>query len=456
MCKNSGSLFSDAGFLLLILLLTLTGQTDAFSVNTRAKAATLSSADPISFKWSMRERFGAKDKNGLVDYHWKGETQKYDDIYVNPTSWTVDFDGCAALPPQSVLRWEIDGQALSETKCSFSHEFSALKTYVVKLSATTPDGQTSTAEASVALKDLFIVSIGDSFASGQGNPDKPRHNLHRARWIYEPCHRSALAGPAQAAMTIEQSDPHSSVTFISFACTGAVIPNLLTSSQTQGSRTMPPQLDKVFEAAGTRTIDALLVSIGGNDVHFSTLVINAIRLKHAETDIASNKLAHDGLVLLPGLFAAMAKRLSAPTNRATVANVFITQYPDLVRDETRDLCDHSTPFTELLNGISGAESEWALNAVINPLNSVIKTQATTWGWNYVDGIFSKFGGDSTDHVAHGFCAGDKRWVNTFNDSWRVQGDKNGTVHPNSKGQAWYRQRLVEELRTKGVTAPATP
>ncbi|MEP6707905.1 MAG: GDSL-type esterase/lipase family protein, partial [Pyrinomonadaceae bacterium] len=280
--------------------------------------------------------------------------------------------------------------------------------------------------------------------------------FHRAQWVDEPCHRSALAGPARAAITIEQSDPHSSVTFISFACSGAAIPNLITSSQRKGSRRMPPQLDKVFEAAGDRTIDALLVSVGGNDLHFSLLVFNTVRLRHAETDRASNKTVHDGIVLLPSLFAAMAQRLKDPNNKAKVANVFISQYPDIVRDESRDLCDHSTPINELLNAISGAESEWALNTVIIPLNTVIQKQAATWGWNYVDGILSKFGGDSTDHVAHGFCADDKRWVNTFNDSWRIQGDKNGTVHPNSEGHAWCAQRLVEELQTKGVTAPPTP
>ncbi|HSV33071.1 MAG TPA: hypothetical protein VLH87_03030, partial [Pyrinomonadaceae bacterium] len=162
----------------------------------------------------------------------------------------------------------------------------------------------------------------------------------------------------------------------------------------------------------------------------------------------------EGMAALPGRFAALAQRLNAPGNSAKVASVFITQYPDIVRDETRDFCDHSTPITELLNGISAAESEWALNAVIVPLNSLIQDQAKTWGWNYVDGILNEFGGDSLDHVAHGFCADDQRWVNTFNDSWRIQGNKYGTVHPNLRGHAWYKQRLLEELRKKGVTPAA--
>jgi hypothetical protein len=37
------------------------------------------------------------------------------------------------------------------------------------------------------------------------------------------CHRSANAAPAQAARMLEMADPHSSVTFLSFACSGATI-----------------------------------------------------------------------------------------------------------------------------------------------------------------------------------------------------------------------------------------
>src|SRR2546421_12482260 len=119
MFKLSRSLIVEACFLLLILGLVLAGYTSLFSADTNVKAATRWGAEPIAFTWSMRERFGAKDKNGLVDYHWKGETQKYDDSYVNPKRWTVAFNRSPGMPPQSVLRLEIDGQPLSETKCRF-------------------------------------------------------------------------------------------------------------------------------------------------------------------------------------------------------------------------------------------------------------------------------------------------------------------------------------------------
>src|SRR6185295_4945128 len=110
----------------------------------------------------------------------------------------------------------------------------------------------------------------------------------------KPCHRSSWSGPARAAIVIEKADPHSSVTFISFACTGAGLLDGLLEEQNQGGRKNKRQLEQIFAAAGARTIDALLVSIGGNDVNFGTLVFNAIRLRHAETDPGTKKLFKDG------------------------------------------------------------------------------------------------------------------------------------------------------------------
>jgi hypothetical protein len=83
-----------------------------------------------------------------------------------------------------------------------------------------------------------------------------------------------------------------------------------------------------------------------------------------------------------------------------------------------------------------------------PLNGVIRERATNFGWNYVARVLSEFGGDSDSGIAHGFCADDKRWINTFSDSRRIQGDTRGTVHPNREGHLWYARRLVEELKPR--------
>jgi len=424
---------------LLIASLILVSQNQVFF---RRKVSAASAS--IAFRWSMRERFGKEGVDGLIDYHWNRQTEEYAGDYVNPTHWTVDFDACGTVPSPGELRWDIDGQPLSQTTCSFSHDFTELKSYVVSLTATTPDGQSSSARAGVTLKDLLIVSIGDSFASGEGNPDKTREDPGGVKWIDERCHRSEWAGPARAALIIEKADPQTAVTFISFACTGASIKSGLLGVQNRNGHNVQPQLDKVFTAVGHRTIDALLVSIGGNDLEFSTLVEKTILLKHAETNAKAKEILSSGLRDLPGNLGLVAEKLSAP-NQAAISAVFISEYPDIVRDEARDLCDHSVKITDPLRQISEAESRWALNDVIEPLNGVIRERATSFGWHYVDRILNEFGGDSDSGIAHGFCADDKRWVNTYRDSRRVQGDTRGTVHPNREGHLWYARRLVEEL-----------
>jgi hypothetical protein len=111
--------------------------------------------------------------------------------------------------------------------------------------------------------DLFIVAMGDSFASGEGNPDVPvRFSRERradyggggfslgsseqlagyparvgpwrsigdaafiknnARWIDQACHRSLYSHQIRAALQLAIEDPHRAVTFVGYACSGAEI-----------------------------------------------------------------------------------------------------------------------------------------------------------------------------------------------------------------------------------------
>jgi hypothetical protein len=410
--------------------------------------ALTSSAQP-RFTWRVQDRFGTKDKEGLTDYRWDRVHGVYEADYVNPTHWIVDFDGCNPLPPTGTrFVWEIDGQALAESQCRFSHSFTTQGLHAVRLTVTTPDGQTASFDETVTIKDLFIVSIGDSYASGEGNPDKPWKVVKKARWIDSRCHRSATAGPALAALAVEKDDPHTSVTFISFACSGSGLQDGLTGE----FKKLPPQLEQVVATAKGRPIDALLISSGGNDLNFSTLVRRAIQLRHAETDRVTAHMVTTGLAELAKRYEEVARRLST----MTVAKVFITEYPVIVRDEKRTPCDHSPKFPDLLNGISKAESEWAERDVIKPLNDKVKEAATLWGWVYVTGISSKFSGADPETIAHGYCANGERWVRTFNDSWHIQGNHLGTAHPNGFGHAWYATQLVLALRDNGVVSGVTP
>jgi hypothetical protein len=115
-------------------------------------------------------------------------------------------------------------------------------------------GGRQVAEVMARVSDLFIVGMGDSFASGEGNPDVPvRLSPTRsvdydaqtrlvgyparigdwkaigdkafieenARWQDQACHRSLYSHQLRAALQLAVEDPHRAVTFVGVACSGA-------------------------------------------------------------------------------------------------------------------------------------------------------------------------------------------------------------------------------------------
>ena len=111
------------------------------------------------------------------------------------------------------------------------------------------------AEQKIVVRDLMVVGLGDSFSSGEGNPDVPvRFNdrrvlnyigdkayrgypprqgrwkntnddafmLEAARWVHRPCHRSLYSQHVRLALHLALRDPtgQTSVTFLGLACTG--------------------------------------------------------------------------------------------------------------------------------------------------------------------------------------------------------------------------------------------
>lgn len=456
------------GSVLLVVWLTLFASGSQSSMNPLLAHATNSGSPPnlpASFKWSMPRRFGPKNSAGMVDYHWNEATQTYDSAYVNPTTWPVEFDACTpAAVPNSTFQWEIEGAVVpnpNSTACTLSHPFTVQKTYRVKLTVTAPGGQATEAETDVTVRDILLVSIGDSFASGQGNPDIPKQGSTRAKWVDNVCSRSAFAGAAQAALSIEQADPHTSVTFVSLACSGATVEAGLTGVYLKGGRSLPPQVDKVKEVVNGRPIDALFISIGGNDIGFANLVAKCIMHHNCSANDEALAMLKAGLDSLPARYQALSEKL----NGLQAAKVFITEYPDLARDENRQFCHHAPAF-DVLRFLRREEAQWASQVVVKGLNDQVKAAADAHGWVYVGGIAEGF-------AAHGYCAGERRWVRTFSDAKRTQGMDNkcdlldlgsiksciissGSVHPNGGGHAWYATRLIEELQKAGITSSVGP
>jgi hypothetical protein len=236
------------------------------------------------FTWSVARRFGTTiadpdepDTPALINYHYcaperpnvncKGDVgankYKYDSDWVHPTSLAVTFDGCPTSDERDHTQggtsthyryaWQVLDMSTGAVLATIGPLAACLTTYNMpidpntgmptantgaRLTITDPGSSTpilsSPFTQTVNPRDYLVVSMGDSYGSGEGNPDVAQkfatdpifgHQLpwiqRGPRWEDKRCHRSAKAGPAQAALQMEGADPHSSVTFLSFACSGA-------------------------------------------------------------------------------------------------------------------------------------------------------------------------------------------------------------------------------------------
>ena len=188
----------------------------------------------------------------------------------------------------------------------------------------------------IAVRDIFIAGLGDSIASGEGNPDRPialadegfcfRSYLgtaaaqyyrpsragykggraceapdflsvwqkQSALWFNSACHRSLYSYQLRTALALAVRYPHIAVTYLPLACTGATIADglfgsqrarecLPTKSANTCSGTVNSQLAELRDALAAarrrqpeRQLDLVLLSIGANDTYFSGLVADVI------------------------------------------------------------------------------------------------------------------------------------------------------------------------------------
>ncbi len=501
------------------------------------------------FSWSVPVRYGLDGNgDGMVDTFWRAGSIDYDPTYIYPDSWRMDFYGCqtdddALGEGSNTYQWNVNG-TITTAGCSFTTFFDMQGTYPVTLTVTYSDSTSSVFPQEVYIKDYLIVAIGDSLASGEGNPDVPQHvsnitGLPDAdpRWQDKRCHRSADAYPSQAAMAMEFSDPHTSVTFISFACSGATIltpawdpvglqwgwPPLNINpdpSKYRGIGILGPyignewdnyaigsfipsqmqQLQSALDQSRTqprRQIDALIMSAGGNDLHFGDIAMTCLfedncwpnKMVHETPNTSYNMSALVSRALtpaaqngsptsLPDGYAALDAAIDAIEPQPP-ANVYITQYADQTRgDVPSDLSPRYCSviddiFWPLTYGATPSESmPLSINA-LDGMNHAILDAANLWGWKYVDGISSyevqpgKTPGSPGLFVrdeygnGHGYCAGDN-WIVRADESVWIQGPlvrltTKGTLHPNAKGIQVLKDRLLYYMEPDlEATNPGNP
>ena len=414
--------------------------------------------------WSVPDRFDT------VWNSWRPSSSTYDPEMVTPRAWSINLDGCASTAVRKIQTYvftitqDASGwqRTVSSPSCRVSlNTLPAQGTYKATLTVKTdfnPSvGTSRPVEQDVRIRDYLLVSLGDSMASGEGNPERDGsykiifNNItgkatkigvtRTARWQDERCHRSNRSGPARAARARELADKKTSITFISFACSGAEIANLVSQRYQgivpKGTSTVPAQVSAVSVQVGPqagrarRPIDQLSVAVGANDVDFSSILERCAKTPNIGN--SSGCVTKGGLAgkidRLDNRFASLAQALR-PIN---AREIYVSRYP---ANPLRGAGCEIFGLTRL--GISGPESreiyKWGQR-----LNAKIASAAHRFGsdayrWNLLPDPTGAF-------APHAYCDSPS-WFVRYRASWLTQGDENGTIHPNTAGHKTLADQMV--------------
>jgi hypothetical protein len=434
-----------------------------------------------SFNWTMPPRFGNQlDQWGLPimpnssDYAQPNMAQIGTAVL---PQFPVRFNGNGTFlgAPSTTYNWHIDG--LAHNNGAVVRDLTGgpvIDTnlpngqYTVTLTAIGSNGVQLSTSQSVKVVNYLIVAMGDSYISGEGNPHLPQQYdflgfaTSGAKWAqglddavtasHRRAHRSGYAGVVQSALDLENSDPHSSVTFVSVAHSGATIEHGINGPQDSidagewGSD--PSQIHQLESIIGYRAIDALVLSIGGNDAGFADIAGSLVQLEPGSPNYQANldALWQDAATRRSNLVNNLLPELDDALAAAHFwkGQVYLAEYPDPTHDATGGTAQ------KILDDISGGlevdqnELNLVRANVLAPLAKEMAKFARDQGWEYVSDISSAFN-------THGY--GD--WFRTATDSVVMQGPLNnrfvissddkaattGTLHPIGDGLQVYRNRI---------------
>lgn len=406
-------------------------------------------------------------------------------------------------------------------------------TYTVTITAKKSNGATTTKSTNITFQDILIVSLGDSYAAGEGNPDKagnPSDTMedyadqsaaktlksveedispitshvpnvtpeqHFADWQEPLAHRSYRSGHSLAAERVEgkYSDLQLVATFLPLSRSGAKMDEglirynagkvynerrlflekklfgfrkTIREYDRSGSldyRLQTGQIDEAKATVKNRKIDFLVLTIGGNDIKWSTNIGNLVEMDSefsinfslfgkllASLPVSSGEsgdaagrraleeLTNQELSKLPAKFNELNQKIRETLNPK---HVLITEYPSGFFGTT-DSAGNATVrkgcgiFDTAFDADINAQDAALIRDLADKLNTAIKTAAIRHGWVLVDGIAEEFG-------KHGYCAPVTYFVSA-EKSFKTQGDWYGLLHPNAKGHDLYGRRISAKIQ----------
>ncbi len=326
-------------------------------------------------------------------------------------------------------------------------------------------------------------------------PDDPYSLVEGSvEYDHAAAHRSTLAASSLTAMEIERRDPRSSVTFVFVAQTGASITDGILNPKVDGAdnrydndseeRPFPnleladgegdtrrfgrSQLAEISHLIGNRTIDAMTMSVGANDIGFSDILTEYVKRYHYRAAIfftgeskALDEIRDElrrRIARLPSLYADLDGGIQATlgNNLSSASNLVIQGYFDPTGNSNgvpanvlQDSVAGSltglflTGFAGLWNPfyyitdtplrIDAEESAHGRQHAVIPLNREVGRASSQFGWTYIAA--------PSGFLTRGYSASES-WIRSATDSRIYQGGEAwlkpwGAVHPNEPGQAAY-------------------
>lgn len=337
----------------------------------------------IAFSNVLRKNFDwrgwAAKAEGLLCYDDK--KRNHDacggiDSYLNPTEHAVEVWLTATGGPPFAAglqcEWKINGQLVATADCA---DHVSGPNIVLPYPSGAEISVNVTGEAPLIadakVRDVLIAGMGDSFASGEGNPNSPvqfgdgrrYRNLYPLRkrndasgsatWTDELCHRSLYGQQLRAALQLAVENPRTAITFLDYTCSGAGVDAGILGPQEYVERIGEPdvsskpsarpmsggskdsQLYRILrelcvgkpderdgylvcpEGKYRRNLDFLFLSIGGNDIGFSNIVAWATLRDGASATIAdffgatvsAKEFSRRMREVLPDAYARLSKAL---------------------------------------------------------------------------------------------------------------------------------------------------
>ncbi|MFI5589393.1 hypothetical protein ACIA5G_30365 [Amycolatopsis sp. NPDC051758] len=380
-------------------------------------------------------------------------------------------------------------------------------TFELSVSIRTPAGASDTKNLRFTLKDRTVVSIGDSAASGQGNPDVPgkpadyhpdvswfdilvstfvpgavnyaltrevlnyawdriqRESMTVARaldykmemdpkpeWLEPNAYRSLRSGPAFAARLLEDRPAGEVVTFLPFGRTGSTIQSGLlarrsdTEDQWIGA---VGQIEEVERSLGRKRIDALIIQIGINDLDATGTLKNLLTSDfRLPGDPDQRKVNRDiirdvAMQKIAVVLPVNLGKLKAALSSLNIRDVYLTEYPTGLFDMPNG---EAGAGCELFDDLLNFELSGADTKMLKGLAEELNKQLEAQAEALEWGYIS---GIAREFEGRGYCTdSDRRYFVRAKESLASQGDTEGTIHPNYNGSLAVGTAMAAAVRSK--------